>query len=52
MKKTEIRQRIKQYVNQLSPERLLVAADLLAYLAEREDNHDTVESLIISGFKE
>ncbi|WP_414569575.1 hypothetical protein [Nostoc sp. CCY 9925] len=48
----EIRQRIQEYVDQLSPERLLVAADFLAYLAEREDNDATEELLNIQGFKE
>jgi len=36
----------------LSPERLLVAADFLAYLAERESNEATVELLQIPGFIE
>lgn len=35
MNTVEIRQQIQEYVNKLSPERLLVAADFLAYLAER-----------------
>lgn len=48
----EIRQRIQEYVAQLSPERLLVAADFLAYLAEREDNDATEELLNIQGFNE
>ncbi|BAZ51345.1 hypothetical protein NIES4103_39940 [Nostoc sp. NIES-4103] len=48
----EIRQRIQEYVDQLSPERLLVAADFLAYLAEREDNDATEELLNIPGFQE
>jgi hypothetical protein len=52
MNPVEIRQQIQEYVNQLSPERLLVAADFLAYLAEREDNDATEELLKINGFKE
>lgn len=43
MNPVEIRQQIQEYVNQLSPERLLVAADFLAYLAEREDLDIEVE---------
>ncbi|MEH2142448.1 hypothetical protein [Nostoc sp.] len=52
MNTVEIRQQIKEYVDQLSPERLLVAADFLAYLAERDDNEATEELLKIEGFKE
>ncbi|MBD2609994.1 MAG: hypothetical protein FWK04_13010 [Nostoc sp. GBBB01] len=52
MNTVEIRQQIQEYVNKLSPERLLVAADFLAYLAEREDNEATEELLKIEGFKE
>ncbi|MDZ8108995.1 MAG: hypothetical protein RMY29_024120 [Nostoc sp. CreGUA01] len=52
MNTVEIRQQIQEYVNKLSPERLLVAADFLAYLAERDDNEATEELLKIEGFKE
>ncbi|MEH2291816.1 hypothetical protein [Nostoc sp.] len=52
MNKVEIRQQIKEYVDQLSPERLLVAADFLADLVERDDNEATEEFLKIEGFKE
>ncbi|MGF1989204.1 MAG: hypothetical protein RMY62_015215 [Nostoc sp. ZfuVER08] len=52
MNTVEIRQQIQEYVNKLSPERLLVAADFLAYLAEREDNEATEQLLKIEGFKE
>ncbi|MEH2363162.1 hypothetical protein [Nostoc sp.] len=52
MNTVEIRQQIKEYVDQLSPERLLVAADFLAYLAEKDDNEATEELLKIGGFKE
>jgi hypothetical protein len=50
----EIRQQIKEYVDQLSPDKLLVAADFLAYLAEKDDdeNQATEELLKIQGFKE
>ncbi|WP_017718032.1 hypothetical protein [Kamptonema formosum] len=33
---SEIRQQINQYLEQLSPDRLLLAAELLASLAEKE----------------
>ena len=52
MNTVEIRQQIQEYVDQLSPERLLVAADFLAYLADREDNDATEDLLKIPGFKE
>ena len=52
MNTVKIRQQIKKYLDQLSPERLLVAADFLAYLAERDDNEATEELLKIEGFKE
>lgn len=48
----EIREQIKQYVDQLSPERLRVAADFLAYLAERESQEATEELMKIPGFVE
>ncbi|TVP64737.1 MAG: hypothetical protein EA343_04795 [Nodularia sp. (in: Bacteria)] len=51
MNTLEIRQQIQEYVDQLSPERLLVAADFLAYLADREDNEATEELLRINDFK-
>ena len=47
-----IRQQAKEYIDSLSAERLLVAADFLAYLAERESNEATVELLQIPGFIE
>ena len=52
MNTTQVRQKVKQYIDQLSPERLLVAADFLAYLAERETNEATEELLKIPGFVE
>lgn len=51
MHSLEIRQRAKEYIDQLSPEKLLVAADFLAYLA-RESNEATEELLQIPGFVE
>ncbi len=52
MTTAEIREQIQQYVDQLSPERLRVAADFLAYLAERESEEATEELLKIPGFVE
>jgi hypothetical protein len=52
MNTVEIRQQIQEYVDQLSPERLLVAVDFLAYLADREDNDASEELLKIPGFKQ
>ena len=52
MDTVEIRQQIQEYVEQLSPERLLVAVDFLAYLAERDNDEATEELLKINGFKE
>ncbi|MFB2833135.1 hypothetical protein [Floridanema evergladense] len=43
---------VKEYVDRLSPDRLRVAADFLAYLAERESNEATEELLEIPGFIE
>jgi len=52
MNVTDIRNQVKQYVDQLSPEKLKVAADFLSYLAERESQEATEELLNIPGFKE
>jgi hypothetical protein len=52
MNVTDIRNQVKQYVDQLSPEKLVVAADFLSYLAERESQEATEELLKIPGFKE
>lgn len=52
MSTAELRDRVKEYIDQLSPERLLVAADFLAYLAERESEDATQELLDIPGFVE
>jgi hypothetical protein len=52
MKTQELRQNLKESIDRLSPERLLVAADFLAYLAERESNEDTMKLLKMPGFFE
>ena len=52
MKTQELRENLKESIDRLSPERLLVAADFLAYLAERESNEATKELLKIPGFVE
>jgi hypothetical protein len=52
MSTLELRDQVKEYIDQLSPERLRVAADFLAYLAERESNEATQELLNIPGFLE
>lgn len=52
MKTQELRQNLKQSSDRLSPERLLVAADFLAYLEEREINEARIELLKIPGFLE
>jgi hypothetical protein len=52
MNTLERREQVKRYVDQLSAEKLLVAADFLAYLAEREDNEATEELLNMQGFRE
>jgi hypothetical protein len=52
MKTQELRQNLKQSIDHLSPERLLVAADFLAYLAERESNEATIELSKIPGLLE
>ena len=52
MKTQELRENLKQSIDRLSPERLLIAADFLAYLAERESHEATIELLKIPGFIE
>lgn len=52
MKTSELRHQTKEYIDQLSPKRLQVAADFLAYLAERESNEATEELLNIPSFLE
>jgi hypothetical protein len=45
-------QHIENILHRLSPERLRVAADFLAYLEERESNEETEELLSIPNFME
>lgn len=52
MKNQEFRQQVKSYVDQLSAEKSLVAADFLAYLVDKEDNDGTQELLNIPGFED
>ncbi|NET10192.1 MAG: hypothetical protein F6K16_36940 [Symploca sp. SIO2B6] len=52
MNTSSIQRQIQSYVEQLSPERLTVALDFLAYLVEREANEATEELLTIPGFRE
>jgi len=52
MSTAELQEQVKAYVDQLSPERLRVAADFLAYLADRESEEATQELLDIPGFVE
>jgi hypothetical protein len=49
MTTTQLRREIKKRVDRLSPDRLPVAADFLAYLQERQCNHATEELLGIPG---
>ena len=51
MSNLEVHQKVQSYIEQLSPEKLLVAADFLSYLAEREDNEATEELLNVVGFE-
>lgn len=50
MRKDEVLTRAQRRLRALSPERLRVADDFLAYLAEREDNPATLELMSIPGF--
>ena len=47
---TELRRRAKQRLERLSPQRLAVADDFLAYLEERDTDEATAELLRIPGF--
>ena len=51
MNNLEVRQQVKSYIDQLSADKLLVAADFLAYLVEKEDHEATQELLDIPGFE-
>jgi hypothetical protein len=46
----EVRHKIDEYIDCLSPEKLRVAVDFLAYLAERESQEATDELLWIPKF--
>ena len=52
MNTTDIREQAKEYVEQLSAEKLLVAVDFLAYLLDQDSNEATEELLQIPGFQE
>lgn len=52
MTTVELRHQIVEYIDCLSPERLRVAVDFLAYLAERESQEATEELLKIPRFME
>ena len=52
MSKRELRRQFGHRIKSLSPQRLQVAADFLAYLEERESNLATEELLRIPGFVE
>ena len=52
MNAVELNRQIKEYIDRLSPERLQVAADFLAYLADKESEEATKELLAIPGFVE
>jgi hypothetical protein len=52
MNALELRTQIQESIEQLPEEKLLVAADFLAYSAEKECGDATEELLKISGFQE
>jgi len=52
MSVVELRSQIQDYVEQLSDDQLLIAANFLAHLAEQESDDPTEELLKISGFQE
>ncbi|QSJ14532.1 hypothetical protein JYQ62_21765 [Nostoc sp. UHCC 0702] len=47
-----ILQEAEKRLRRLSPEKLLVVSDFMAYLEEREENEATAELLNIPGFEE
>ncbi|MDJ0600644.1 MAG: hypothetical protein QNJ37_17590 [Crocosphaera sp.] len=51
MSNLKVRQQIQSYIEQLSDEKLVIAADFLAYLVEKEGNEATEELLSIVGFE-
>jgi len=52
MSPVELLERAKDRLSELSPERLRVADDFLAYLADRETDEATEELLALPGFLE
>lgn len=52
MNAAELTRQIKECAEGLSPERLQVAADFLAYLADKESEEATQEILAIPGIME
>ena len=52
MSTRELRRQAGQRIKSLSPQRLQVAADFLAYLEERESNLATEELLRVTGLVE
>ena len=50
MSTAELLSKVKQQIERLSPERLQVALDFLAYLEERESDEATEELLKLPGF--
>ena len=52
METARIRQKINQYLDQLSPEKLLIVADFLGYLTSKERDEATEELIQIGGFQE
>lgn len=52
MSVVELRRQIQDYVEQLSNDKLLIAADFLAHLVEQESHDPTEELLSISGFQD
>ncbi len=51
MNTTQMRHKVKQYIEQLSPEKLVIAAEFLTDLIEAENEDATEELLAISGFE-
>lgn len=49
---TAILQEAEKRLRRLSPEKLRVVSDFMAYLEEREENEATAELLNIPGFEE
>ena len=52
MATTRVLEEARRRLQRLSPDRLQVASDFLAYLEEREQSEATEELLAIAGFEE